>query len=1140
MIFFQRKMRLALCAAVCGANLLAASAALGQTAMQTARVASEIRNDQLVTLHGGLNPMARPANDRGALPAQQPITKMHLLLQRSAAQEAALQTLMEQQQDPRSPQFHAWLTPQEFGRQFGPADSDVQAVKDWLTSQGFSNLNVNNGKTLIVFDGTAGAVRNAFHTEVHRLAVAGEEHFANMQEPQIPAALAPVVAGIAGLHNFHPKSQMKQLGTIRRNATTGEVTPLFTYNFGQGLRYGVSPADFKTIYNVPAAYTGAGQSIAIVGQSNINLADIADFRSIFSLPANPPKVILNGADPGLQTATGDEGESVLDVEWAGAVAPNATIDFVVSEQTETDGLGGVDTSAVYIVDNNVAPVLSYSYGICESFLVQNGAGTFYGLLWQQAAAEGITVVVAAGDNGSAGCDDPNTENKAASGIAVSGTASTPYNVAMGGTDFDQAGKQSTYWNTCTITAPANTCSTAQLSAKSYIPEIPWNDSCAANATSADLTICANATTTSTSSPLDISAGSGGPSTIYSKPSWQTGITGMPNDGKRDLPDISLFSALGGNASAPSESFYIVCQSDQDITGDTGCSLNITTGSSCPTGTCYHDFQAIGGTSAAAPTFAAIMALVNQRTGQRQGNANPTLYALAKSESFSSCNSSSPPASTCVFNDVTKGTNSVPCTGNTANCSTTTASAIGILVSSSAPAYTAGTGYDLATGLGSVNVTNLVNNWAAPGGLISTSVTLSSSAAISGTAGSSAISNITMTGKVSQSAATGAVILENAATGATLDSMTLTNAAYTETAAFLPAGSYSLKAHYGGDSTYTPSDSPTIAVNLSKQNSSVIVSFVAFANASAPPPVLPLSTAAQNVQYGSNYILRVDVAGTSSGSAVLCTDSNGNVISVCPTGLVSLFDNKVALTDFPNAQNPNATNVSSLNERGFTEDQPIQLGVGSHSITATYTAAANSSYTSPASSNTLSITITQAATTAAVAASPTSIASGGSVRLTALVSSSSNSSQGPTGTVQFLNGGASLGSAQNCVPAGATTDSAGNAIGASCTATFQTALSALPPGIINVRPPKTPFVILAWLMVALAMLNFLLVTRLAARRKAYAYAGVAFFLIAAAALAGCGGGSSGGGGGTPRSISAKYSGDTNYAGSTSSAVTVTIQ
>ena len=315
----------------------------GQTAEPRARIVAAVRNDQLVTLRGNVHPMARPANDRGALPDQRPVTKMRMLLQRSAAQESALQQLMAQQLDPKSPKYHAWLTPQEFGQQFGPADSDVQAVKDWLSSQGFTGLKVNNGKTLIEFNGTAGAIRNAFHSEMHQLSVRGEQHFANMQEPKIPAALGPVVAGVAGLHNFHPKPLSRHLGKFQRDMTTGHITPLFTYNDVNGTFYGVGPADFATIYNVPngltavapaTKYDGTGQSIAIVGQSNINPQDVKDYRSIFGLPPYSAdcstlpclSVVLNGNDPGL--VSGDEGESDLDVELSGAVAPKAKIILV--------------------------------------------------------------------------------------------------------------------------------------------------------------------------------------------------------------------------------------------------------------------------------------------------------------------------------------------------------------------------------------------------------------------------------------------------------------------------------------------------------------------------------------------------------------------------------------------------------------------------------------------------------------------------------------------------------------------------------------------------------------------------------------------------------------------------------------------
>jgi len=380
---------------LCAFPLALASSNFAQTTPQ-AQVMQAVRNDKLTTLRGNVHPMARAANDRGGLPLTQPVTRMAMLLRRSAAQETALQQLLSEQQDPKSPNYHAWLTPQQFGQQFGPAESDLQTLASWLASEGFANLQVNNGKTLVTFDGTAGQVRNAFHADIHRLSVNGEEHFANMQEPQIPEALAPVVAGVAGLHNFHPKPLVKRFGKFQRNMKTGEITPLFTYtNVNGGTFYGVGPGDFKAIYNVPSTFDGTGVSIAVVGQSNINIQDVRDFRSIFGLAANDPQIILNGPDPGL--VSGDEGESDLDVEWSGAIAPKATIKFVTSQSTFTDGVSGVDASAVYAVDNNIAAVLSESYGACESALGASG-NQFYQLLWQQAAAQGITVVASAGES----------------------------------------------------------------------------------------------------------------------------------------------------------------------------------------------------------------------------------------------------------------------------------------------------------------------------------------------------------------------------------------------------------------------------------------------------------------------------------------------------------------------------------------------------------------------------------------------------------------------------------------------------------------------------------------------------------------------------------------------------------------------
>jgi hypothetical protein len=228
MNLFQRKDLYGVCVVLWAGCVALAPLSIAQGTPQ-ARVMQSVRNDKLTTLRGNVHPMARAANDRGELPGTQSITRMTLLLQRSAAQETALEQLVAEQQDPKSPNYHAWLTPQQFGERFGPSDSDIETLRSWLSSQGFSNLRISNGKTLITFDGTAGQVRNAFHTGIHRLSVNGREHFANMQEPEIPEALAPVIAGVFGLHNFHPQPQVKRFGKFQRNMKTGEIRPLFTF-----------------------------------------------------------------------------------------------------------------------------------------------------------------------------------------------------------------------------------------------------------------------------------------------------------------------------------------------------------------------------------------------------------------------------------------------------------------------------------------------------------------------------------------------------------------------------------------------------------------------------------------------------------------------------------------------------------------------------------------------------------------------------------------------------------------------------------------------------------------------------------------------------------------------------------------------
>ena len=675
------------------------------------RITQAVDNAKRVALRGNVHPLARHQFDRGVEPDSLLMDHMFLLLTRSPEQESALQTFLTQQQDKSSPEYHHWLTPEQFGEKFGPSDADLKIIHAWLSSQGFQAISNSNGRTLIGFSGNAGLVRAAFRTEIHRFVVNGEEHWANIGEPQIPAALAPALGGLVGLNNFHLRPMHRASGIFSRSKATGQVKPLFTFSggvcsLGLGLPspacYAVGPFDFAAIYNVLPLWNsgidGTGQTIAVVGRSNINLQDVRDFRSLFGLPAKDPVVIIppGNSDPG-QTGDENESEADLDVEWSGAVAKNATIDLVTAASSASDG---AIVSAMYVVDANLAPVLSVSFGACELSLGSSGNKLFNGL-WQQAAAQGITVLVAAGDQGSATCDVVPPGQPAELGLAVSGIASTPFNVAVGGTDFDDLGNQAKFWN-------ATNDSTTQASAKGYIPEAAWNDSCANPelfsmfaSTSAE----ANCNNSAAQRSFLVVAGGGGgasrctsptgtvPSSCsggYAKPSWQTG-NGVPHDGKRDIPDVSLFASDGPiNAS-----FYIVCQADQ------------IPGNSCNLGSPFTNFLGVGGTSASSPAFAGIMALVNQKTSSTQGNANPILYNLAAQDSQSACNSSLGPATTCIFNDVTSGNIAMPCANPSPNCKVSNSTdLVGTL-----SGFDAGAGYDLATGLGSVNAANLVNDWA---------------------------------------------------------------------------------------------------------------------------------------------------------------------------------------------------------------------------------------------------------------------------------------------------------------------------------------------------------------------------------------------------------------------------------------------
>ncbi len=632
-----------------------------------------INNNDTIVLRGNVNPLAQPQADYGFADPARPMDRIILTLKTSPSRQAALDRLLAEQQDPTSPRFHHWLSPEEFGRRFGPSRTDLATITRWLQSQGFTIDEVAKGRLWINFSGTVAEVESAFRTQIHRYYVAGVMHHANAVDPSIPKALAGVVAGIVSLDDF-PRQAMN-MGFQKLSpqdaaavyAKYGKIAPQWSGTANGTAGVYASPIDWATIYDANASYsangTGTGVTIGIVGRTNPGTTNWSTFRSVLGLPVNTPTIIVNGTNPG-DLGAGEDGEADLDAEWSGGVAPGATVKFVASKSTtSTDG---VDLSAQYIVNNNIADVMSTSFGSCESAM-GSAENTFYNNLWSQAASQGITACISTGDSGPAGCAAGSaTTGSGQSG--VNGLASTPYDIAVGAT---QLSNSSSYWN-------------ASGAATGYIPETPWNESG---------TVSGGSGLWSTSS---------GASSTYAKPSWQS-APGVPSASHRYLPDVCLDG---------SDMFF----------GNYGM-LVYTQGAMATT----------GGTSAASPSFAGLMALVVQKYG-RQGNANTKLYQLGTAQ----YNGTGP----AVFHDITSGNNNVP--GLTG--------------------FTAATGWDEVTGLGTVDVDALVNNWNG------TTTTYS----ISGTVSGAATSGVTMTLSGAASATT------TTASGGTYSFAGLANGSYTVT------------------------------------------------------------------------------------------------------------------------------------------------------------------------------------------------------------------------------------------------------------------------------------------------------------------------------------------------------------------------
>ncbi len=826
------------------------------------RLAAPIDNSARTVLAGSRSPRAHAENDAGLVPQSMKIQGISINFSRSAAQQAALDTLLAAQQDPTSPLYHQWLTPDAFAAQFGVAASDLQAVQNWLIAQGFQVDGIARSLNRITFTGTEAQVESAFGTQLHYYTSGTEKHFAPASDVSLPASLAGIVQSVGNLSDFRPHSH------LRRSAS-----PAFTS--GQSGSHFLTPKDVATIYDInpayAAGYTGTGQSIAIVGQSAVILSDIVNFKTAAGVSSLAPIPVLYPGSGASTVFAGDESESDLDLEYSGTIAPGATVYFVYTGSSTN--YGAFD-ALVYAVINDIAPIISSSYGECEPNL---GAANYayYNQYLQQAAVQGQTVIAAAGDDGSTDCYGV-TGTPAATQIAlaVDFPGSSAYVTSVGGTEISASNNtttSSTYWS-------SNGSTDVLSSALSYIPELAWND----DAVSA------------VSAAPGLSSGGGGTSLLTPRPSWQAGTIGgvaFPAGTMRLVPDVSLMAS-------PAEPSYLYCSSDSG--GDGGIQ-----------GSCSNGFRdgnntnltSAGGTSFAAPIFAGMMALINQATkSSGQGALGPILYPLAANATTYAA----------AFHDIVVGNNA--CTNSPAALS---------CASSGLTNYVTTTGYDEATGLGSVDLFKLLSAWPVPSAttssLRSTSVALSASTAAPKAAAADAIT-ITVTPGTGSSAATPTGTVSLVITDTTSTTTATTNAVYTTAAtnasvtlaggvasySFVGStnGQYSVVAKYSGDGTYAPSTSTLLlqvgqtgSFNLSVPSTTVTNGSTATSTVTVTPingyvGTVSFSVTASPTIANACYALgTAAVNGTAAATATLSIYTSQTTCTATPTA-TTLFQNGV--------------------------------------------------------------------------------------------------------------------------------------------------------------------------------------------------------------------------------------------------------
>ncbi len=759
-------------------------------AAQPDRITAAIDNNQTVALKGSVSPRARARFDQGPVDPSMKLEYITFQVSPSPSQQAALDELLAEQQNPKSPNYHNWLSPEQFADRFGMSRSDIAKITDWLRSEGFTIVQVARARNWVAFSGTAAQVQRSLHAQIHHYVIDGEEHFANATNVSLPTALADVVTSVRGLDDFLWKSMVAR----QRAAQSGASNDWNSFYSSGGQNF-LAPDDIATIYDIKPLYTagidGTNINLVIVGQTDILLTDITQFRTGFNLPTIKltQKLAAGCTDPGI---TGDLVEADLDIEWSGAVARNATIFLVMCDTNH----GGVFTSLQYAIDNKLAPVISMSYGGCEPDNGQNNATRIRAII-QQANSFGITFMASSGDDGAAGCETGNPP--ATGGLEVNLPASVPETTALGGSEFNEG--SGTYWG-------SNGPNLG--SALSYIPEEGWNDT----------------------SPAGFASSGGGKSIFFAKPAWQSGTDTM-----RDVPDVAI------TASADHDG-YLLC-----------------TSGSCANGI-VNDHTIAGGTSASSPVFAGIVVLLNQYllkngliTTPGLTNINPTLYQLAKSNPS-------------AFHDITTGNNIVSCTPGTP---------AGYPASQQCPAsgkfgYTAGTGYDSVTGLGSVDAYNLATGWSSSAAPTTTVLTISPASPVNfGT-----IVTLTATVKPAPTVTNPpqTVTFTDAVIG-TLGSGTLNSAGVaTFVSSTLAAGSYSIVATYGGDTNFLGSTSAAVPYNVQDFKIAANPTTVAISgpgqNAMATLTITPLG--------GFNQTLTYSCDPTTLPSEASCTFAVGSATS----------------------------------------------------------------------------------------------------------------------------------------------------------------------------------------------------------------------------------------------------------------------